>query len=78
MIRNQTRRLFSEGLRLNERHHPERRAAAGPSRWSSSDRDVISFARYEFAFLFPGSLYDMLPAAIDDRRTSPSEPGRCE
>jgi len=24
------------------------------------DRDVISFARYEFAFLFPGSLYDML------------------
>jgi hypothetical protein len=24
------------------------------------DRDVISFARYEFALLFPGSLYDML------------------
>lgn len=24
------------------------------------DRDVISFARYEFAFLFPGSLYEML------------------
>jgi len=24
------------------------------------DRDVISFARYEFTFLFPGSLYDML------------------
>jgi hypothetical protein len=24
------------------------------------DRDVISFARYEFAFLFPFSLYDML------------------
>jgi hypothetical protein len=28
-----------------------------------SDRDVISFARYEFTFLFPGSLYDMLLAA---------------
>ena len=27
------------------------------------DRDVISFARYEFTFLFPGSLYDMLMAA---------------
>ena len=27
-----------------------------------SDRDVISFARYEFSFLFPGSLYDMLMA----------------
>jgi hypothetical protein len=27
------------------------------------DRDVISFARYEFTFLFPGSLYDMLTAA---------------
>lgn len=24
------------------------------------DRDVISFARYEFSFLFPGSLYDTL------------------
>jgi pSer/pThr/pTyr-binding forkhead associated (FHA) protein len=24
------------------------------------DRDVISLARYEFAFLFPGSLYEML------------------
>jgi hypothetical protein len=28
-----------------------------------SDRDVISFARYEFTFLFPGPLYDMLVAA---------------
>ena len=28
-----------------------------------SDRDVISFGRYEFTFLFPGSLYDMLMAA---------------
>jgi FHA domain len=28
-----------------------------------SDRDVISFGRYEFTFLFPGSLYDMLTAA---------------
>lgn len=28
-----------------------------------SDRDVISFARYEFTFLFPASLYDMLMAA---------------
>jgi hypothetical protein len=28
-----------------------------------SDRNVISFARYEFTFLFPGSLYDMLMAA---------------
>jgi hypothetical protein len=28
-----------------------------------SDRDVISFARYEFTFLFPGSLCDMLLAA---------------
>jgi pSer/pThr/pTyr-binding forkhead associated (FHA) protein len=27
------------------------------------DRDVISFARYEFTFLFPGSLYDILMAA---------------
>jgi hypothetical protein len=27
------------------------------------DRDVISFARYEFTFLLPGSLYDMLAAA---------------
>jgi len=27
-----------------------------------SDRDVISFARYEFTFLFPASLYDMLMA----------------
>jgi hypothetical protein len=27
------------------------------------DRDVISFARYEFSFLFPGSLYDTLKAA---------------
>jgi hypothetical protein len=26
------------------------------------DRDVISFARYEFTFLFPGSLYEMLKA----------------
>ena len=26
------------------------------------DRDVISFGRYEFTFLFPGSLYDMLRA----------------
>jgi pSer/pThr/pTyr-binding forkhead associated (FHA) protein len=24
------------------------------------DRDVISFARYEFTFLYPGSLYDTL------------------
>jgi hypothetical protein len=24
------------------------------------DRDIISFARYEFTFLFPGTLYDML------------------
>jgi hypothetical protein len=24
------------------------------------DRDVISFGRYEFTFLYPGSLYDML------------------
>jgi hypothetical protein len=28
-----------------------------------SDRDVISFGRYEFTFLFPASLYDMLMAA---------------
>jgi hypothetical protein len=28
-----------------------------------SDRDVISFARYEFTFLLPGSLYDMLLTA---------------
>ena len=28
-----------------------------------SDRDVISFGRYEFTFLFPGSLCDMLMAA---------------
>ena len=28
-----------------------------------SDRDVISFGRYEFTFLLPGSLYDMLTAA---------------
>jgi FHA domain len=28
-----------------------------------SDRDVISFARYEFTLLFPDSLYDMLMAA---------------
>jgi hypothetical protein len=28
-----------------------------------SDRDVISFARYEFTFLFPASLYDILAAA---------------
>lgn len=27
------------------------------------DRDVISFARYEFAFFMPGSLYDTLKAA---------------
>ena len=27
------------------------------------DRDVISFARYEFTFLFPNSLYDILMAA---------------
>jgi len=24
------------------------------------DKDVVAFARYEFSFLFPGSLYDML------------------
>jgi pSer/pThr/pTyr-binding forkhead associated (FHA) protein len=24
------------------------------------DRDVISFARYRFTFLYPGSLYDTL------------------
>ena len=24
------------------------------------DGDIIGFARYEFAFIFPGSLYDML------------------
>jgi hypothetical protein len=24
------------------------------------DRDIISFARYEFSFVFPGSLYDMI------------------
>ncbi|MCK7509943.1 MAG: FHA domain-containing protein [Desulfobacterales bacterium] len=27
------------------------------------DRDVISFARYEFSFLLPGSLYEALKAA---------------
>jgi pSer/pThr/pTyr-binding forkhead associated (FHA) protein len=24
------------------------------------DKDIVAFARYEFSFLFPGSLYDML------------------
>lgn len=27
------------------------------------DRDIISFGRYEFTFLFPGSLFDMLRAS---------------
>jgi hypothetical protein len=36
------------------------------------DRDVISFARYEFTFLFPASLYDKLMAAqkVDLQTTS--------
>jgi len=24
------------------------------------DKDIVAFARYEFSFLFPDSLYDML------------------
>jgi len=29
------------------------------------DRDVISFARYEFTFLLPSSLYDMLMTLLN-------------
>jgi pSer/pThr/pTyr-binding forkhead associated (FHA) protein len=28
-----------------------------------NDRDVISFARYEFTFLLPGSFYEILKGA---------------
>jgi hypothetical protein len=32
----------------------------GKKRAKLSDKDVIGFARYEFTFLYPKSLYNML------------------